>query len=397
MIDYFLEDKIIDQLYRIREHLHQYPELSFKEYTTSAYICSWLDKWKIPYKKIAETGIIVDIIGEKDPSSHCIAIRADIDALPIQEETDLVYASVNKGVMHACGHDGHTTILLGTIYLLNQLKKNLQGTVRCIFQPGEEEDGAAKLLIKEGVLDNPKVHAMLALHLWPHLSIGTVGIKYGCVTAGYDDFHIKLSGQSGHAGRPHHGLDAIAIGAQVIQSLQFLTTKMNDPLDPVVINIGQINGGTANNVIAESVVLEGTIRTTSQQSRVKILSMFTNIVESIPKMYGGSAELCFIAENPPVLNNDKVTETLQHAAEEVLGSDNVYVLEKPSMGADDFGSFSEKIPSSYFRLGVRERAEEIYDLHHPKFNFPHEVIPIGVKVFTNAVLHLLDEKEVTKW
>jgi amidohydrolase len=387
-----LEDELIQRLYQIQEQLHKYPELSFKEYQTANYICSCLDNWNIPHRRIGETGVLVDIVGEGG-TGHCIGLRADIDALPIQEETDLAFASNNQNIMHACGHDGHTTILLGTAYLLHKLKRELKGTVRCIFQPGEEEDGSAKKMIQEGVLDSPDVEALLALHLWPHLPFGSVGIKYGCVTAGYDDFTVELIGKSGHGGRPHLGLDAIAIGAQVIQSLQFLVTKLNNPLDPIVINIGKINGGIANNVIPERVVLEGTIRTTSASSREKILSQFTNVVESIPSMYGGRAIVKFVGENPPIVNNEEVTAILHYSAEEILGQDNVYILTEPSMGADDFGAFAEKVPSSYFRLGIMKEDKNVYDLHHSKFEFNNEVIPIGVEVFTKTVLNWLNKQE----
>lgn len=386
-----IKEDLVQQLYQIRKQLHQYPELSFKEYETANIICMNLDKWNIPFKRMGETGVIADIVGEK-AKGGCIGIRADIDALPIQENTGLTYASKKPGVMHACGHDGHTTILLGATYVLHQLKSELTGTVRCIFQPGEEEDGAAKQMIKEGVLENPNVEAMLALHLWPHLTFGSVGIKYGCVTAGYDDFIIEIIGKSGHGGRPHYGLDAIAIGAQVIQSLQFLVTKLNNPTDPIVINIGKISGGTASNVIPEKVVLEGTIRTTSPLVRQQVLSQFSHIVNSIPRIYGGCANIKLVGENPPIINNDNVTSILQQTAEEILGQDKLYLLKSPSMGADDFGAFAEKVPSCYFRLGIRKENKTYFDLHHPKFHFDHDVIPIGVELFVKAVLNWFNKK-----
>jgi amidohydrolase len=232
---------------------------------------------------------------------------------------------------------------------------------------------------------------MLALHLWPHLPLNSIGIRYGCITASSDDFAIEVIGKSGHGGRPQNGIDAIAIAAQIIQSLQFMITKQNDPVSPVVINIGKINGGTANNVIAEKVTLEGTIRSTSPSTRKKVLAEFTNIVSSIPKIYGGQSSITMVGENPPIINNDEVTAVVERAAQTVVGKENVYVLPNPSMGSDDFGSFAEMVPSCYFRLGIAEEVLPAYDLHHPKFYFNEEIIPVGVKVFTIAILNLLNK------
>jgi amidohydrolase len=387
MINFVIGDELTLQLYEIRKHLHQNPELSFEEKQTADYICSWLKKWGIPYKRMNHTGVIVDLVGRVP--GRAIGVRADIDALPIQEETDIEFSSRNPGIMHACGHDAHTTILLGTIYMLHQLKEELNGTVRCIFQPGEEMDGSARELIRNGVLENPKIEALLALHLWPHLPFKSVGIRYGCITASSDDFIIELIGKSGHAGRPHNGIDAISIAAQVIQSLQFMLTKQMDPVNPVVINIGKINGGTANNIIADKVTLEGTIRATSTATRKKVLSQFIEMVHSIAKLFGGQATIQFVGENPAIINHDGVTSVVDQTAKSVVGKENVYQLPEPSMGSDDFGSFAEMVPSCYFRLGIAEEDYQAFDLHHPKFYFNQEVIPIGVEVFTRSILNLL--------
>jgi amidohydrolase len=391
MTNITLGAELTQQLFEIRRHLHQNPELSFEEFQTAEYISLCLDKWGIPYKRMNHTGIIVDIVGSKP--GPAIGIRADIDALPIQEETNIAFSSRNEGIMHACGHDGHTTILLGTVFMLNQLKEELGGTVRCIFQPGEEKDGSARELIRNGVLKSPTIEALLALHLWPHLPLKSVGIRYGCITASSDDFIVDLIGKSGHGGRPHNGLDAIAMAAQVIQSLQFMITKQNDPVSPVVINIGKINGGIASNVIPEKVTLEGTIRTTSPITRKKVLSQFTEIVSAIPTIYGGQSTIQFVGENPPILNNEVITAAVEHAAVSVVGKENVFLLQDPSMGADDFGSFAEIVPSCYFRLGIMEENHPTFDLHHPNFYFNQEVIPTGVEVFTQIILNWLNKGE----
>ncbi|MDR6998948.1 M20 family metallopeptidase [Neobacillus niacini] len=384
--------ELFEQLVTIRRQLHQYPELSFAEYNTSAYIRSCLEEWNIPSQQIGETGIIVDIVGEKGEGSH-IGVRADIDALPIQEETGLAFSSKNLGVMHACGHDGHTTILLGTVYLLNQYKNQFAGRVRCVFQPGEEDDGAAEQMIQHGVLGNPEVDEMLALHLWPHIPFGTIGVRYGAVTASCDEFKIVIKGKSGHCARPHQGIDAIAISTQVIQALSHLVVKENNPIDPVIIHVGKINGGVATNVVADQVVLEGTTRALTMKTRTRLKERMIQLVQQIVESYGARVEVIYTDGHPPVINADQVTQLVEEAALELYGENAVIRLNEPSMGADDFGSFAERVPSTYFRLGIKKEDEACYDLHHPQFEFDEQIISVGVEVFTWSVLKRL-RKEV---
>lgn len=379
-----LEERLIE----IRRHLHQHPELSFQEYRTYDYITSCLREWGIAYQKVGETGIMVDILGEKGEGRH-IGIRADIDALPIEEKTGLSFASRNSGVMHACGHDGHTAILLGTVYQLFHLKREWSGRVRCIFQPGEEADGAALQLIEQGVLENPPIDGMLALHLWPHLPHGNVGVKYGAVTASCDDFIIEIEGKGGHSARPHQSIDAIAISTQILQALSLMVTKAHNPVDPIIVHVGKIQGGTASNVVADRVFLEGTTRAVSLVTRSNLKKQLTNLVESIAASFGGRAYVHFTDGHSPVVNDENITRAIEESAVELLGVDSVHLLKEPSMGADDFGAFAERVPSTYFRLGVRPKEGPVYDLHHPKFQFDDSIIPIGVKLFTWTVLSRL--------
>ncbi|WP_223820957.1 M20 family metallopeptidase [Bacillus sp. S3] len=383
-----LNENLLEKLIEIRRHLHQYPELSFEEFRTSQYIASCLEEWKIPFKKIGETGIFVDIVGEKG-EGPTIGIRADIDALPIQEKTGLPFSSLHSGIMHACGHDGHTTILLGTVYMLNELKSSLKGRVRCIFQPGEEADGAAEQLIKLGVLENPPLDGMLALHLWPHLPHGTVGVRYGAITASCDDFLIEVRGKGGHSARPHQAVDAITISSQILQALPTLVTKASNPVEPVVVHVGKINGGNASNVVADLVVLEGTTRSVTQETRNRLKEQLTHLCENIASSLGGKAIVDYKLGHPPVINSDSVTRALEECAIELFGSDKVIQLKEPSMGADDFGAFAEKVPSTYFRLGTAQDHKPNYDLHHPQFEFHESIIPLGVELFTFAVLSRL--------
>ncbi|MBP2242479.1 amidohydrolase [Cytobacillus eiseniae] len=383
-----LKQELLNKLIEIRQHLHKYPELSFQEYRTCNYIGNVLEEWGIPYNQIGDTGIFVDIIGEKGEGPH-IGIRADIDALPILEQTNLPFASTHQGVMHACGHDGHTTILLGTIYQLFKYKSKLSGRVRCIFQPGEEADGAAEKLIELGILNNPAVDCMLALHLWPHLPHGTVGVKYGAITASCDSFVIEIEGKGGHSARPHKAIDAITIGSQIIQSLPALVTKFSNPVEPLVIHVGKIEGGTASNVVASRVMLEGTTRAVTVDTRQRIKNQLINLSEGIAKCFGGKVVVQYKDGHPAVINNEWVTKTLQGAASEILGSENVVELVETSMGADDFGAFAEKVPSTYFRLGIAKEGKLAFDLHHPKFEFDDSIIPVGVQIFTFVILSRL--------
>ncbi|MEC5423234.1 M20 family metallopeptidase [Virgibacillus sp. C22-A2] len=381
-------EELNNELYGIRKHLHQYPELSFQEENTQKYICACLERWGIPYQKMSDTGIVVDIWGEKGDGKH-IALRADIDALPIEERSDVSFPSKNKGVMHACGHDGHTTILLGAINHLWKYKSKLSGLVRCIFQPGEEAEGAAKKMIADGVLKNPNIESVIALHLWPKLPFGSIGLKTEAVTAACDDFVIEIAGEGGHAARPHQSIDAIAIGVEVVHALKFITTKWCDPVDPAIIHVGRFDGGKANNIVADKVVIEGTIRTISSDVRKKMKDKFIELVSGITKQFGGDVKVDFFNGHPAVINDVGITKQVKESAEEIVGVTSVYDLEKPSMGADDFGYFSELIPSTYFRLGIKEEGKEIYDLHHPKFYFNKEIIPIGSKVLTNYAVNCL--------
>ncbi|MGE7185014.1 M20 metallopeptidase family protein [Peribacillus sp. NPDC006672] len=385
-----VNEELSSKLIEVRRYIHQYPELSFQEYNTCDYIAKILKQWGIPYNKIGETGIFVDIIGENGGGPH-IGIRADIDALPIQEQTGLPFSSMNQGVMHACGHDGHTTILLGTAYQLFKQRSKLAGRVRCIFQPGEEADGAAQHLIDLGVLESPSVDGMLALHLWPHLPHGTIGVKYGAITASCDDFVIEIEGESGHSARPHQAIDAITISSQIIQALHTLVTKSSNPVEPVVVHVGKINGGTASNIVANRVVLEGTIRAVTYETRNKLKSQVSNLCKQLAEAFSGKATVHYKEGLPPVINSELMTRAVEESAIGIFGPDKVVHLKEPSMGADDFGEFAKKVPSAYFRLGTAIEGKQVFDLHHPQFEFDESIIVIGVELFTFIILNRLQK------
>ncbi|OCA88735.1 M20 metallopeptidase family protein [Pseudobacillus wudalianchiensis] len=380
----------VEEVIQIRRHLHQHPELSFQEYKTAEYIKSILQNWGIPYQSIGETGVIVDIVGKE--GGRAIGLRADIDALPIHEQTDLPYRSQYNHVMHACGHDGHTAILLGAVYELNQIKEQLSGTVRCIFQPGEEADGAAKALIEQGALSNPEIEAMTGLHLWPHLPLGTVGIKYGGMTASCDDFKITITGKGGHSARPHQAIDAIAIAASMIQAFQSLTVKRFNPGEPVIIHIGKINGGEASNIVASTVVLEGTARAVNNSLRGEIYQEILKVCRAAEVQWEAQIEVDYTLGHPPIVNDEQMTNQFEEMASRLLGAERVISLKEPSMGADDFGYFSAKVPSIYFRLGIQKENQPVYDLHHPKFQFDDSILRTGIELYVNFALSLLQDR-----
>jgi amidohydrolase len=382
------------ELISIRRHLHQHPELSFQEFETANYVEEQLNKHGIPNKRIGETGVVATITGEKEGSNFTIGLRADIDALPIQEETGLPFSSENEGVMHACGHDGHTTILLGTARLLFENRKHFSGTVVCIFQPGEEADGAARELIRLGVLENPKIDAMLALHLWPYLPLGIVGVKRGSMTASCDDFTIEVIGKSGHSARPHEGIDAISVSMHIMQAIQHFVTKTNNPLNPVVVHIGKIEGGSAGNIIADRVKLEGTTRALSMENRKKLAKGIEQLVHQVASTYKAKANLNYRWGHAPVMNNDEITDLIKEAVQNEWGEEGIAELSEPSLGADDFGDFSQAVPSSYFRLGIKKEGEEAFSLHHPKFDFDEKLLAKGVAIFAVMALKVMREQRI---
>lgn len=388
-------EELQQEFITIRRHLHKYPELSFEEYETSNFIAKKLEEFGIKYERVGDTGIKAVIEGEQENLSakFTVALRADIDALPIKEETGEPYSSVYEGIMHACGHDGHTTILLGAARLLHEYRKHFNGKVVCIFQPGEEADGAAKRMIELGVLENPKVDRMVALHLWPYIPFGSIGIRNGSMTASCDDFTIEVYGKSGHSARPHEGVDTINIAMKIIQAIEHLVMKMNNPLNPIVVHVGKITGGTARNVIAEKTVLEGTSRALTEENRTMLKREITRISKQIAEVFHAQADVHFMDGNAPVLNDETVTSIVEEAAIELWGKEKVVELDQPSLGADDFGDFSLIVPSTYFRLGIEKDGEEVYSLHHPKFNFDDTLLSTGAATFAYTAVKLLECSE----
>jgi amidohydrolase len=364
----------------IRHHLHAHPELSFKEFETIRFIGDQLNKWNISFKNIAGTGIEAIIEG-KDPSYKTIALRADIDALPITEENDAEYKSRNIGVMHACGHDVHTTCLLGAAKILSELREEWRGTIKLIFQPGEEKNpGGASLMIKDGVLENPKPEAIVAMHVHPGLAVGKLSFRKGLIMASADEIYITIKGKGGHAAAPHQTADTILIASHIIVSLQQIVSRNNNPFTPSVLSICSFHGGSTTNVIPAEVKLMGTFRTMDEGWRYKAHQLIQKQVKKIAEAMGAEADVLIDVGYPAVYNNEQVTENATFLAKEYFGDENIEETEL-RMGAEDFGFYAQKIPACFFRLGVRNEARGItHNVHTAKFNIDEDALQNGAGI-----------------
>ena len=378
-----LTTNISHRLVEIRRHLHAHPELSGEEYQTAAFVAGVLSANGLHVQEgIGKTGVIGELQGTQ-PSDRILAIRTDMDALPIQERTNLEYASRIEGVMHACGHDIHTTVGLGTAMVLSQIAPELGGRVRFLFQPAEEIAQGANWMVKDGVMNN--VAAILGLHVFPSIPAGSVGIRYGALTAAADNLEIIIIGESGHGARPHEAIDAIWIAAQVITSLQQAISRTQNPLRPVVLSIGQINGGRAPNVIADKVQLLGTVRSLHPETRDKLPQWIENIVANVCNSYNAKYQVNYHRGVPSVQNDNALTQLLQSSAEEAWTNNCVRILPEPSLGAEDFSVYLEHAPGSMFRLGVGYEERIInHPLHHPQFEVDESAIITGVVTLAYA-------------
>ncbi len=373
-----LSESYLPEFIEIRRHLHAHPELSYVEFETSAFVQKQLKKLGIPFQVMAKTGVI-GLIEGKNPAKRIIALRGDIDALPIKEANDVPYRSTVDGVMHACGHDVHTTCLLGAAKILNELKDEWEGTVKLIFQPGEERNpGGASILIKEGVLENPKPQAIFGLHVLPQLEIGKLSFRGGQVMASADEIFITIKGKGGHAAAPHLTIDTVLIASHVIVGLQQVISRNNNPLSPSVLSICSIQGGFTTNVIPHEVKLMGTFRAVDETWRLKAHELIRNLVTSIVHGIGGEVDVHIDIGYPSVYNHEELNAVARSLAEEYMGPENVETTEM-RMGAEDFGYYSQKIPGCFYRLGVGNKSKGIGSgVHTPTFNIDENAIAIGM-------------------
>ena len=362
----------------IRHHLHANPELSFKEFETSAFVQQKLAGWGIPFEIKATTGV-VGLIKGKNPDKRIVALRADMDALPIIEENDVDYRSQNPGVMHACGHDVHTTCLLGAAKILNELKEEWEGTVKLIFQPGEEKNpGGASLLIKEGVLENPKPSGIFALHVHPGVEVGLLSFRGGMIMASADEIYITIKSKGGHAAAPQYTADTILIASQLVVSLQQIVSRNNSPFNPSVLSITSFQGGNTTNVIPSEVKLMGTFRAMNEEWRFKAHELIKKQTIELVHAMGAEADIIIDVGYPFVLNDETLNAAARKMGEAYVGEENVVTTEL-RMGAEDFAFYTHQVPGCFFRLGAGNAAKGITNgVHTPTFNIDEGAIEIGM-------------------
>ncbi|WP_017437833.1 M20 family metallopeptidase [Saccharococcus caldoxylosilyticus] len=384
-----LVDEVKEEVIAWRRHLHANPELSFHEEKTAQFVYDTLQSFgNLELSRPTKTSVMARLIGHQP--GRVVAIRADMDALPIQEENTFEFASKNPGVMHACGHDGHTAMLLGTAKILSKLRDQIQGEVRFLFQHAEElHPGGAEEMVQAGVMDG--VDVVIGTHLWSPLERGKIGIVYGPMMAAPDRFFIRIHGKGGHAAMPHQTIDAIAIGAQVVTNLQYIVSRNVDPLEPLVVSVTQFVAGTTHNVIPGSVEIQGTVRSFDETLRKNVPKLMERIIKGITEAHGATYEFEFEYGYRPVINNDEVTRVIEETVREVLGEEAVDHM-KPNMGGEDFSAFMQKAPGSFFYVGAGNKEKGIiYPHHHPRFTIDEDALEIGVRLFVHAAFKLLAE------
>lgn len=372
-----LASKYAPELIEIRHRIHANPELSYKEFDTSKLVQEQLQLLNIPFEIKATTGVI-GILKGKNPDRRVIALRADMDALPINEENDVPYKSKNAGVMHACGHDVHTTCLLGAAKILNDTKDEWEGTIKLIFQPGEEKNpGGASLLIKEGVLENPKPSAILGLHVHPQLEVGKFRFRGGKIMASADEIYITIKSKGGHAAAPQQTADTILIASQLVVALQQVISRNRNPFSPSVLSITSFQGGYTTNVIPSEVKLMGTFRAMDEEWRFEAHKLIRKLSTELVHSMGAEIDLLIDVGYPTVYNDEKLNTVAESFAVDYAGNDNVEESEL-RMGAEDFGYYSQVIPGCFYRLGAGNVSKGITaGVHTPTFNIDEDAIPLG--------------------
>jgi amidohydrolase len=381
--------KIAETVIGYRRHLHAHPELSFKEYETSAFIKASLDELGISWQEMAGTGVVAEIQGDV-PSDKVIALRADMDALPITEANEVDYVSQHKGVMHACGHDAHIASMLGTATLLQGLKYRFSGMVKLIFQPAEEVlPGGAGMMIEEGVLENPTPTWVLGQHVSPFIRSGKVGIRKGKFMASMDEIRVRIKGRGGHGAQPHRNLDPVMMAAQMLVSLQQVVSRMANPTSPTVLSFGKIVGNGAINIIPDEVYLEGTFRTLDEKWRDEAHSRMKKMAVGIVESIGGTCDFSITKGYPFLINNEELTGAVSLYAEQFLGKENVEEVDV-WMAAEDFARYSQLIPSCFYLLGVGNNDKGITaSLHTPTFDLDENALMVSTGLMAYIALRQL--------
>jgi amidohydrolase len=387
-----LAEQYFKEVVEIRRHLHAHPELSFEEFETSKFICNFLDKNNIPYRAgYVKTGIVAHIKG-KNPDSKVVALRADMDALPILETNDVPYKSKNKGIMHACGHDVHTSSMMGAAKILHQLRNEFDGTIKIVFQPGEELlPGGASLMLKEGALKKPDAELIVGQHVYPQLEAGLVGFRKGMYMASADEIYVTVKGKGGHAALPQRCIDPILIASHIVIALQQIVSRHANPIIPSVLSFGRIEGLGVTNIIPEEVKLEGTFRTFDEDWRAEAKMKMKKMAESIADGMGGYCDFDIQDGYPYLVNDEGVTDVCWNAANEYLGEEQVIPLDL-RMTSEDFAYYSQEMPSCFYRLGIANTALGINKgLHTGNFDIDEKALKVGSGLMAWLAIKLLQE------
>lgn len=384
--------EVLPEAVAMRHHLHQNPELSDHEEKTSAFVAEWLRSFGLEdiQTGVGGHGVIATLHGTAPNAKKggLFALRADMDALPIQEENEVPYRSCVPGVMHACGHDGHTSTLLGTASVLSRMREHLAGSVRFIFQPAEETVGGAARMVDNGALEG--VESIVALHGWPGLAPGQIGVRSGAMMASSDTYDIVIKGKGSHAAMPQNGIDPVFVSAHIVTALQSLSSREISPTDAVVVTVSQIHTGTAYNVIPETATLKGTVRCLSHSVRESMPARMERIIQGICAAFRAEYEFKYRLGVGVTINDAGVNALVEEVGRSLLGEPNVISLEAPSMGAEDFSAYLSHVPGAMFRLGV---GTEKPSLHNPRYDFGDEAIPVGMEMFINTVFKHFDREQ----
>lgn len=389
-IDFLMEAKEIEErIVRIRREIHMNPELGTEEFKTAEMVETRLQAMGIETKRVAKTGVVGLLKGSVPGKT--VALRADMDALPIGEKNVVEYTSKIPGKMHACGHDAHTAGLLGAAMLLSKFKSELKGNVKFLFQPAEETCGGALPMIQEGVLENPKVDAVFGLHCNVDIDAGKIGVVYGKAYAASDTYKAIIKGRGSHGALPHQGVDAIAIGAQVVSALQIIVSRNVDPVDSAVVTVGVFRGGYQGNVIADQVEMAGIIRTLDPEMRKTVCEKVKRTIVDITTALGAEAEFTLTPSYPSLINNKDMTDLVKITAKELLDEDKIVLIEKPTMGVEDFSYLLQEVPGSFIQLGVRnEQKKIVYPLHNSRFNIDEDALPIASAMHAKIAFNYLN-------
>jgi amidohydrolase len=372
-----------EKIVALRRDIHREPELGFDTERTAKKVLAALEGLPFDIRTgVAGNGVVATLKGEGDGPT--VGLRADMDALPILEETGLPFASENEGKMHACGHDGHTSMLVGAAHALSGMRERLNGTVRFFFQPAEEGEGGGKVMVEEGVADD--VSSIFALHLWPGLPFGKAATKAGPIMAAADAFEMTVRGTGGHGAMPHLSADAIAMAAQIVTALQTVVSREVDPVEPAVLTVGEIGAGTAYNIIPETARLGGTVRTLNEDLRRRMPERIEQLARGVARGMRGDIEFDYEFSYPVTVNDEDAARRALSVAGELFGEENTIELPNPSMGAEDFAYFLEKMPGAFIWLGV---GEDVSGLHTPTFAFEEEILPLGSALLTALALESL--------